>query len=183
MAALERVAALQSIDDRWREHLRGMDDLKEGIYLRAYGQKDPLLEYKQEAYKIFIELVKDINKDTVHFAFKYYPRIVERQPAPEAQAPAIAAPAAAPAATESGAPAATAAAVPQLRTSSASRPLSFSHPTATSSYGAAPSSESSTSATVRNAEMKVGRNEPCPCGSGKKFKACHGMGGSTTFNG
>ena len=180
MAALERVAALQSIDDRWREHLRGMDDLKEGIYLRAYGQKDPLLEYKQEAYKIFIELVKDINKDTVHFAYKYYPRVVERQPAPEAQTRPTTAPAAAPA---TAAPATAAAAVPQLRTSSASRPLSFSHPTATSSYGTAPSTDSSTSATVRNAEMKVGRNEPCPCGSGKKFKSCHGMGGTTTFNG
>jgi len=178
MTALERVAALQSIDDRWREHLRGMDDLKEGIYLRAYGQKDPLLEYKQEAYKIFIELVKDINKDTVHFAFKYYPRIVERQPVQEARSEAPAPPAERPAPAQP-------VAAPQLRTSSASRPLSFSHPTATSSYGSTDSSSTTTtaSATIRNAEAKVGRNEPCPCGSGKKFKACHGASGATTYEG
>jgi preprotein translocase subunit SecA len=182
MSALERVATLQSIDDRWREHLRGMDDLKEGIYLRAYGQKDPLLEYKQEAYKIFIELVKDINKDTVHFAFKYYPKVVERQPAPQqaqpVTAPAEQAPAQRPASTV------TAAAAPQLRTSSASRPLSFSHPTATSAYGGnAEPADQAASSTVRNADRKVGRNEPCPCGSGKKFKACHGASGATTYEG
>ncbi|MBU3741492.1 MAG: preprotein translocase subunit SecA [Candidatus Kapabacteria bacterium] len=176
MAALERVAALQSIDDRWREHLRGMDDLKEGIYLRAYGQKDPLLEYKQEAYRIFIELVKDINKDTVHFAFKYYPRVVERQSTRESADQAAPTPQAV--ATTPSAP------VPQLRTASASRPLSFSHPTATSSFGGTPQqAESTPSTTVRNAAAKVGRNEPCPCGSGKKFKACHGLGGATTYNG
>ena len=181
MAALERVAALQSIDDRWREHLRGMDDLKEGIYLRAYGQKDPLLEYKQEAYRIFIELVKDINKDTVHFAFKYYPRVVERQPARESVEQAPATKQSVSAAAEATTPSA---AVPQLRTASASRPLSFSHPTATSSFGGTPQqAEASPSTTVRNAAAKVGRNEPCPCGSGKKFKSCHGLGGATTYNG
>jgi preprotein translocase subunit SecA len=79
MAKLERVAVLQTIDDKWREHLRVMDDLKEGIHLRSYGQKDPLLEYKGEAYGLFVELVKDINKTAVQFAFKYFPQVVEER--------------------------------------------------------------------------------------------------------
>ncbi len=79
MARLERVAVLQTIDDKWREHLRQMDELKEGIHLRSYGQKDPLLEYKSEAYSLFVELIKDINKESVTFAFKYFPQVIERQ--------------------------------------------------------------------------------------------------------
>ncbi|HRP02653.1 MAG TPA: preprotein translocase subunit SecA [Candidatus Kapabacteria bacterium] len=79
MARLERVAVLQTIDDKWREHLRQMDDLKEGIHLRSYGQKDPLLEYKGEAFNIFVDLIKDINKESVSFAFKYFPQVIERQ--------------------------------------------------------------------------------------------------------
>ncbi len=79
MARLEQVAVLQTIDDNWREHLRAMDDLKEGIHLRAYGQKDPILEYKGEAYKLFIELIRKINIESVQFAFKYFPQIIQRQ--------------------------------------------------------------------------------------------------------
>lgn len=75
MQRLEKVAALQTIDDKWREHLRAMDDLKEGIHLRSYGQKDPLLEYKGEAFNLFVELLADINKSTVEFAFKYFPKM------------------------------------------------------------------------------------------------------------
>jgi len=78
MRQLEKVAVLQTIDEKWREHLRAMDDMKEGIHLRSYGQKDPLLEYKGEAFKMFVELIKDINKASVNFAFKYFPRMIER---------------------------------------------------------------------------------------------------------
>jgi preprotein translocase subunit SecA len=87
MAQLERVAVLQTIDDKWREHLRAMDDLKEGIHLRTYGQKDPLLEYKGEAYNLFLELIKEINKESVTFAFKYFPRMVQREVRTTARAP------------------------------------------------------------------------------------------------
>ncbi len=78
MARLERVAVLQTIDEKWREHLRVMDDLKEGIHLRAYGQKNPVLEYKGEAFKLFMGLIQDINIESVKFAFKYFPQIIER---------------------------------------------------------------------------------------------------------
>ncbi len=79
MKQLEKVAALRTIDDKWKEHLRVMDDLKEGIHLRSYGQKDPLLEYKSEAYTTFVEFIKEVNEETVHFAFKYFPQVVERE--------------------------------------------------------------------------------------------------------
>jgi preprotein translocase subunit SecA len=165
MSQLERVAALRAVDDEWREHLRVMDDLKEGIYLRAYGQKDPILEYKQEAYRVFLELLTQINEATVSFAFKYFPQFAERA---ERQAPTR--------------PAATV--VPSVTTSTPTRQLRFSHPsaTSTSTLGGDPNAESSQSAsTIRNAGRKVGRNEPCPCGSGMKFKACHGASGATTY--
>lgn len=88
MGQLERVAVLQTIDEKWREHLRTMDELKEGIHLRAYGQKDPLLEYKGEAYKLFVELIREINKESVEFAFKYYPEMIQQQvPSSQERAP------------------------------------------------------------------------------------------------
>jgi len=78
MKQLEKVAFLQTIDNLWRDHLRAMDDLKEGIYLRSYAQKDPLVEYKREAYELFYELIKEINQETVQFAFKYFPQAVSQ---------------------------------------------------------------------------------------------------------
>jgi preprotein translocase subunit SecA len=183
MAQLERVAALRAIDDEWREHLRVMDDLKEGIYLRAYGQKDPILEYKQEAYRVFLELLTQINEATVSFAFKYFPQVVERA----AQRPAEPAPAPAP--TPAPTRTASATGLPSLQTSvSSSRQLQFSHPSAsTTSMGADPNAgggeSRSVTQTVRNTGREVGRNEQCPCGSGKKFKHCHGMTGAKTYGG
>jgi preprotein translocase subunit SecA len=172
MLDLERYAALRTIDEKWREHLRGMDDLKEGIYLRAYGQKDPLLEYKQEAYGVFVELVKDINKETVHFAFRYFPQRVAAQPAPTTEARATN-----PEAERSP----TRPAVPAPASVSASRSLSFSKPTVTttSSGGAVVEGGSAnTSRTVRNEGREMGRNEPCPFDPSKKFKNCCGATGS-----
>lgn len=175
MAAIERWSALRTIDDRWREHLRGMDDLKEGIYLRAYGQKDPILEYKQEAYKIFLELIKDINKDTVHLAFKYFPEEqVRQEPTRRVSVES--------AETPVDAQAAVATAVPILRTSvTTSRALQFSHPSASTAYGA-PSDEGEqhANATVRNVGVVMGRNEPCPFDANKKFKNCCGAAGHKT---
>lgn len=165
MGALERVAALRSIDDEWRDHLRSMDDLKEGIYLRAYGQKDPILEYKQEAYKVFIELISLINRGTVSFAYKYYPQVAD----PQRQ-------------VEQARPKPSPSALPSLNTSvSTSRSLQFSHPSASSVMGGGRPEQPQASATVRNVGREVGRNEACPCGSGKKFKSCHGASGETTY--
>lgn len=175
-AAIERWATLRTIDERWREHLRGMDDLKEGIYLRAYGQKDPILEYKQEAYKIFIELIADINKDTTHLAFKYFPEAQqERRQEPEQRRTRVEQQAA-PATTEE----AVATALPPLRTSvSTSRALQFSHPSASTSFGTAEAEggEQHVTSTIRNSGKEMGRNEPCPFDPSKKFKNCCGAAG------
>ncbi len=65
------------IDDKWKEHFREMDDLKEGIGLRAYGQKDPFVEYKGEAFKLFVTLLDEIRNDVVSFAFKFFPQAPE----------------------------------------------------------------------------------------------------------
>ena len=77
--ALEKFSFLQTIDDKWKEHLMVMDELKEGIHLRAYGQKDPLLEYKGEAVNLFRQLVAMIQKETVHKAFSLFPQIMQAQ--------------------------------------------------------------------------------------------------------
>jgi len=78
MKYLEKVAVLQTIDEEWREHLRIMDELKEGIHLRSYAQKDPLLEYKQEAFIAFVNLIKSINKESVNFAFRFFPQLLNQ---------------------------------------------------------------------------------------------------------
>ncbi len=77
MARLERYAMLSVIDHKWKEHLREMDDLKEGIGLRAYGQKDPLVEYKVEAFKIFEALLEQVRNEVVSFSFKFFPQAPE----------------------------------------------------------------------------------------------------------
>ncbi|HMN49205.1 MAG TPA: preprotein translocase subunit SecA [Ignavibacteriaceae bacterium] len=143
MARLERYAMLSVIDQKWKEHLREMDDLKEGIGLRAYGQKDPLVEYKGEAFKIFVELLNQLKYESVSFAFKFWPQAPEevqqrrRQPAGR---------------------------ITERKQSTENIGLSTRAPQ-TSADGKVQ--------TVR-VENKVGRNDPCPCGSGKKYKNCHG---------
>ncbi|MGA0833484.1 MAG: preprotein translocase subunit SecA [Candidatus Kapaibacteriota bacterium] len=161
MMALERYAWLTSVDEQWREHLRSMDDMKEGIYMRAYGQKDPLLEYKREAYNMFQELIEEINQAIVHTAFKYFP---QAQPSSQATRPTQR-PAERPTADTSQA--AVAAAVPAMRSNvTTTGRLQFSNATPSTTVTAARSSESD-----------ISRNDPCPCGSGKKYKKCHGAPG------
>lgn len=185
MGSLEKYAFLQSIDEQWREHLRGMDDLKEGIYLRAYGQKDPLLEYKGEAYNVFIDLIKEINKATIQVAFRYYPRVVEnagrqsdtsqRSTTQSEQTQG------------SGSQPRQVETAPQARSSiSTSRALQFSHATPSTSFSGATEGAQRTSdvpasvATVRNEGRIMGRNEPCPLDPSKKFKNCCGATGAKT---
>ncbi len=145
MARLERFALLSVIDEKWKEHLREMDDLKEGIGLRAYGQKDPLLEYKAEAYNLFIQLLDDIRNDVVSFTFKFFPQETE-----QIQARRI-----------------TPARLTTLKDSSAN--LGLRAGVQQEDEGARRGKQQP----VR-AEKKVGRNDPCPCGSGKKYKHCCG---------
>ncbi len=142
MARLERYAVLSVLDHKWKEHLREMDDLKEGIGLRAYGQKDPLVEYKGEAFKLFVELLTQIRNESVSFAFKFFPQAAEevqrRRTAP----------------------------VRMMESKQSTENIGLSNrPPQTNAEGKVQ--------TVR-VEEKIGRNDPCPCGSGKKYKQCHG---------
>ncbi len=198
MSNLERVATLRTIDDQWKDHLRNMDELKEGIHLRAYAQKNPLMEYKGEAYQMFVELVQEINAKTVQFAFRYFPQIAANQqqgngqaqpqqaqsqaaPQPQKQAPTAQQQTKAP---ERAPQQQAAKPLPTVSAMDTSR-MQFSHPTVAGSPSAgqaprqqqAPRGGQEKPQPVRRDEKKVGRNDPCPCGSGKKYKQCHGRNG------
>ncbi len=145
MARLEQYAVLSVIDEKWKEHLREMDDLKEGIGLRAYGQKDPLLEYKSESYTLFLSLLEQIRNEVVSFCFKFWPQAPQ-----EVQ----------------GRKTAPAQRMQTIKDSADNLGLK-----ATSPEGDGDRRGRQQPVKV---EAKVGRNEPCPCGSGKKYKNCHG---------
>jgi preprotein translocase subunit SecA len=143
MARLERFAVLSVIDEKWKEHLREMDDLKEGIGLRAYGQKDPLLEYKGEAFKLFVQLLEFLRNDIVSFCFKFFPQAQEeiQQRAKREQR------------------------MTTIKDSATNIGLSGGSQDQGANRG---------KPQPVKVEEKTGRNEPCPCGSGKKYKHCHG---------
>lgn len=149
MRQLERLALLQVIDTCWREHLYEMDQLKEGIGLRAYGQKDPLIEYKTEGFRAFTDMLARINEGVLELIFKA--QIREEVPfAPRRRA------------------------VPMRAVHDSSDGLGYR-----SVPAAAP--EAPPGAPVPAGKkipvvvgQKIGRNDPCPCGSGKKYKKCHG---------
>jgi preprotein translocase subunit SecA len=127
MRYLEKVIMLQVIDTQWKDHLLGMDHLKEGIGLRGYGQKDPLVEYKKEAFDVFGAMISRISADVVGRLFKIQiqeKEAVKKEPRKQ-------------------------------------MPLNYNR------------GEGSAAQTMRR-EKKVGRNDPCPCGSGKKHKKCCG---------
>lgn len=182
MAELERVAILQTIDEKWREHLRVMDELKEGIHLRAYGQKDPLLEYKGEAYKIFVELIGEINRESAHFAFRYFPELTPEQIRQMQQ----------PSTSGNVSIAGPNGFVPRVTTTNTNA-MRFSRPSAEQyTYASAEAVAEVADAvsaqvangngapkTVVNTAPKIGRNDPCPFDPNKKFKKCCGAGGGT----
>jgi preprotein translocase subunit SecA len=157
MRQIEKYAVLSIIDQKWREHLREIDGLREGINLRAYGQKDPLLEYKQEAYKLFVELLREIEHETLSLAFKLFPLTEEESREIEAR---------------------------QRRQSVRQERLVAQHSEAESAYQIA--TDAGVNATLSmpgdqivlqqpvRVEQKPGRNDLCPCGSGKKYKNCCG---------
>jgi preprotein translocase subunit SecA len=154
MNFIQKIALLQVIDARWKEHLREMDDLKEGIYLRAYGQKDPILEYKTEAYKMFIELIGLVNKEALNLVFKLFP---ENQQQLQTQ---------------------------QQRRALQRDRITLTHAASTGmgmqgtidSEAGEPRQQQAPKVQQIISGEKVGRNDPCPCGSGKKYKNCHGKG-------
>ena len=153
MSFLERYFILNVIDEKWKDHLYEMDILKEGIHLRAYGQKDPLIEYKREAYIMFEKLIHDINQETLSWLWKF--QVVEepvnREEARRHQPSRI-----------------------QL-VHEATDGLGFQTAAVgeESDIQKASRERSSKKQPIR-VERKIGPNDPCWCGSGKKYKKCHG---------
>ena len=137
MRKLEKLVMINVIDNRWREHLLEMDYLKEGIGLRAYGQRDPLVEYKHESYNLFKDLIEEIKVDTIKLMFNA--KVVTQEEAQEDRSRET---------------------VKNVRTSGPEKVTSGD------------SSKASRPEPARS--EKIGRNNPCPCGSGKKYKKCCG---------
>jgi preprotein translocase subunit SecA len=164
---LERNTILNAVDRLWQEHLYATDALREAVYLRAYGQKDPLVEYKTEAYEMFTELMAAIKGEIVHNLFRStanieafgqflqnLPQFLISSDETGAQH------------TESTGPAR-----PGLRPPSRENIAEAPQPNGDHSPSL---DEALAQAPAKREPLKVGRNDPCPCGSGKKYKNCCG---------
>jgi preprotein translocase subunit SecA len=165
---VERDIMLQIVDQQWKDHLYSLDHLKEGIGLRGYGQRDPLVEYKKESFGLFQAMKERVDEEIVRWLWALRPVLSEDGTPPPAAR--------------------------QARRSRAPLILSGGEAAGSSAFGAAPAQAQPASpfgaprrqppprvggddakpVTVRRDEPKVGRNDPCPCGSGKKYKKCHG---------
>jgi preprotein translocase subunit SecA len=134
MRQIEKIVMLQTLDSLWKDHLLAMDHLKEGIGLRGYGQKNPLVEYQKEGFEMFEAMMRVTQQDVVEKVFSVQ---VQREQD-----------------------------VAQIEQQQ-QRPQKV-----VMSHGAETVDQSA--ATVKREADKVGRNDACPCGSGKKYKRCHG---------
>jgi preprotein translocase subunit SecA len=158
---VERDIMLQIVDAQWKDHLYSLDHLKEGIGLRGYGQRDPLVEYKKESYALFTDMKDRIDEEMVRYLWRLTPVIGEDGTAAGPRPQAARRP---PTRLTLNAPSEAAAspfgAIGGGGQSGAPRP--------------ARTGGDDVVRQVKRAEPKVGRNDPCPCGSGKKYKKCHG---------
>ena len=182
MRVQERYIMLHLLDAQWKDHLYAMDHLKQGIGLRGYGQRDPLIEYKKESFALFEDLWDRLEREIVRLLFVL--KAVRAAPAAQpvrsrAPRPSLAASAGlAAAAPLAGRP--SAAGSPAAGMVAGGRPAGGGLPVAAPGGGglAAPASPPPPRSgprvvPVRSGQAKVGRNDPCPCGSGKKYKKCH----------
>ena len=128
MREIERVILLKTVDRYWMDHIDNMDELRKGIHLRAYGQKDPVVMYRLEGFEMFDQMIASIREDTARLMLTV-----------------------------------------QLRAKEEPKREQVAKPTATSSDGT-----DEKRPVRKTAAQKVGRNDPCPCGSGKKYKKCCG---------
>jgi preprotein translocase subunit SecA len=139
LSDLVKFVFLRIIDTKWRDHLYAMDMLREGIGLVAYGQKDPLIEYKQESFQMFNEMMTDFNQEAVSLLFRAQVQTQDKR--------------------------------------AASQPIRAYKPEITA-QGPVDTREQKPAANItpqQRSSVKVGRNDPCPCGSGKKYKRCCGL--------
>lgn len=140
----EKAVMLQSLDTHWKEHLAAMDHLRQGIHLRGYAQRNPKQEYKREAYDLFMDMLEELKVDVISVLSKVKVRAEEDVEAVEEQ-----------------------------RRKAEAMPREYKHEAADSSPSPASFAEGAGQPVVRDGQ-KIGRNDPCPCGSGKKYKHCHG---------
>ena len=173
----ERMVMLSVLDGLWKDHLLSMDHLKEGIGLRGYAQQDPLVAYKRESFDMFEAMMTRFQEDTARFLFRMQIVGPDGQPFTEAPQLERTVPAAPPVASAALPPPPPAIPVPTRapKTTIDALEKEFERKKqreleAARFAGAGGSSEPA----QRNAGSKVGRNDPCPCGSGKKYKKCHG---------
>ncbi len=163
---VERDIMLQIVDAQWKDHLYSLDHLKEGIGLRGYGQRDPLVEYKKESFTLFQDMKDRIEEEMVRYVMWLRPVINEEAAAVARPTPRRATPI-----TMSKPAAETVPAFAGAARSASSAPASARQAPQPARTGG-----DDVIKTVRREEPKVGRNDPCPCGSGKKYKKCHGAG-------
>jgi preprotein translocase subunit SecA len=148
MRQFERSLMLQTLDHHWREHLSALDHLRQGIHLRGYAQKNPKQEYKREAFELFSDMLDRIKQDVVKVVLTVQVRTQEDVQAVE-EAPAVS-------------------------------NVKYQHAGYDEALATAGGGNGDTAVAIAppppfvRAGQKVGRNDPCPCGSGKKYKHCHG---------
>ncbi|HWZ43322.1 MAG TPA: SEC-C metal-binding domain-containing protein, partial [Candidatus Saccharimonadales bacterium] len=160
----ERMIMLSVLDTLWKDHLLSMDHLKEGIGLRGYAQHDPLVEYKRESFQMFEEMMQRFQEDTVRYLF--HMQVVEGGPAPSS--PALAGAEDGPE-QKPAVPRRAATSVDELEEQFQRRKKKELE-----QARMAGATNGNTPQQVVRGKAKVGRNDPCHCGSGKKFKKCHG---------
>ncbi|MEW6018788.1 MAG: preprotein translocase subunit SecA [Pseudomonadota bacterium] len=167
MRHLERVVMMGVIDARWREHLYDMDYLREGIHWRSLSQKDPLVEYKSEGFTMFQELLDSVKEDFVRTIF-HMRRVPEDQLAERRQERELSY------SYDDGTTSHLKDTAAQARAAGAAAGASAAATSGGAAAQAAGEPEAATAVAQRHAD-KVGRNDPCPCGSGKKYKKCCGV--------
>jgi len=148
---IERMLLMQTIDLKWKDHLYAMDQLKEGINLRSFAQRDPLIEYKREGFDMFQIMYSSIHQEVAELIFKI------QQAGPSQKRKSIFN------------------SLPQQLVHDEARGLSQSAPQHVPTQQPQGESQPSAPVPIRKSGPKVGRNDPCPCGSGKKYKKCCGL--------
>jgi len=143
---IEKQVMLQVLDNAWKEQLASMDHLRQGINLRSYAQRNPKQEYKRESFELFQSMLNNVKRETVHLMARVEPISREQMEAMEQQ----------------------------RRDELARQKIQLQHEQAESLTEPVPQQPKLTQAPIVREGRKVGRNDPCPCGSGKKFKSCHG---------
>jgi preprotein translocase subunit SecA len=166
---VERDIMLQIVDSQWKDHLYSLDHLKEGIGLRGYGQRDPLIEYKKESFELFQAMKDRVDEEIVRYLWWLRPVMgdegaapVPRRPVPRRPPLILNDPSAESKSILNSAP--------RAQQAEPASPFGPSHDRQPARVGG----DDAAVKTVRRDEPKVGRNDPCPCGSGKKYKKCHG---------